>query len=663
MLDHKETEEETLRFWEDNKIYEKSKSKNKKGKKYYFMDGPPYATGHIHMGTALNKILKDVAMRVKRLQGFDVFDRPGYDTHGVPIEFQVEKEIGSKNKKDIENYGVKKFVEKCRDYATRHIGVMNEEFSKLGIWMDWSDPYVTLSDDYIESIWDVLKTAYDKKLLYLGSYSIHVCPRCATAVAYNEIEYSKQEDNAIFVKFPIKDKKNSYLIIWTTTPWTLPANVGIMANPNVNYQEIELSSGERWTIAEPLVQKIMSTLETGYTVRNTFLGKKMDGWEYENPLAKHIKIKVKNGYKVVLSGRYVTVEDGSGLVHCAPGHGKEDYEVGKENGLDIICPVGIDGYLNSETGKYAGKKAREVDREIIEDLRKDGLLVYEHKYMHDYPHCWRCKQALLMLAIPQWFLKISEIHSKILKENEKTIWVPGWAKLRMKAWLEGIGDWPISRERYWGTPLPIWTCKKCGNEKVIGSLEELRKLSKTKKIGVHKPEIDEIKIPCSCGEDMKRVNSVLDVWFDSGVSSWAALRYPTEKKAFEKYWPADLNIEGTDQFRGWWNSQLILSMIKFGKKPFENIGVHGMVLDISKRKMSKSAGNAVSPHEVANKFGKDKLRYYLAKMSKGEDFAYDERIFRDIDNLFRVLINVNTFVNQLKPAKKNDPKNLLRSFL
>ncbi|MCK9596016.1 isoleucine--tRNA ligase [Candidatus Pacearchaeota archaeon] len=646
-----ETEKKIIEFWKENQIYEKSVKRNAKGKKFYMMDGPPYATGHIHMGTALNKILKDIAMRSHRLQGFDVFDRAGYDTHGVPIEFQIEKEIGSKSKQDIEKYGVKNFIEKCKEFATRHIGVMNSEFENLGAWMNFDNPYLTLNDDYIETIWDTFKVADQKKLLYLGKYPVHICPRCETAVAFNEIEYAKQEDNSIFVKFPLIDKKNTYLIIWTTTPWTLPGNTGVMANPNFIYQEIELSSGEKWILAKELIPEIMAILELGYKVVDEFSGKKMEGWEYENPLAKNIKLRAKNAYKVVLSSRYVNLEDGTGLVHCAPGHGKEDYEVGKEYGLDMPSPVGLNGLLTEEAGKYKGKKARVVDEEIIQDLEKDKALVYKMKYSHDYPLCWRCKTPLLMVAQPQWFLKISEIQKKLLEENEKVYWSPSWMKLRMKAWLEGISDWPVSRMRYWGTPLPIWMCDKCNEQIVIGSVKELRKvanLSETKKIGLHKPEIDEIIFKCKCGGKMKRVPEVLDVWFDSGVSSWAAL----SKEEYKKFWPADLNIEGKDQVRGWWNSQLILSEIRWGRKPMDSIIEHGMILDLGKKKMSKSLGNIISPKDIIEKYSRDYLRYYFAKTSKGEDFAFDESEFKDIQSFFRVLANVNNFVGQLDRKKE-----------
>ena len=636
-------EEQILSFWKKKKIYEKSVKKNKKGKLFYMMDGPPYATGYIHMGTALNKILKDISMRSHRNQGFNVFDRAGYDTHGVPIEFQIEKEIGSRSKKDIEKYGIKRFVNKCKKFATKFIKVMNKEFENLGVWMDFKNPYLTLNDNYIEAIWDCFKIADKKRLLYLGKYPIHICPRCETAVAYNEIEYSKQEDTSIFVKFPLKSqRKKVFLIIWTTTPWTLPGNTGIMVNPNFDYQEIETAKGETWIIAKKLVPKIMKEAGVDYTLKKIIKGKNMDGWKYENPLSKNLKLNIKNGYRVVLSSRYVNLEEGTGLVHCAPGHGKEDYEIGKKCGLDMPSPVDINGLLTGDAGKYAGKKARIVDEEIIRDLESDEFLVYKLRYTHDYPLCWRCKTALLMVSQPQWFLKISNIHAKLLKENLKTNWTPNYMKLRMKAWLQGISDWPVSRKRYWGTPLPIWICEECNKRIVVGSIKELKKLGGKVK-GIHKPEIDKVVLKCKCGGKMKRVEEVLDVWFDSGVSSWAALN-----KNQLKFWPANLNIEGKDQVRGWWNSQLILSQIKFNKKPFENILVHGMVLDLSKRKMSKSKGNIIAPQEVIKKYNRDYLRYYFAKTSKGEDFAFDEKEFKEIQKTFRILNNVNNFIFQLR---------------
>lgn len=651
-------EEEVHKYWKEKKIPEKVRGQNaKSARKYYFMDGPPYATGHIHMGTALNKILKDIAMRAARMRGFDVFDRPGYDTHGVPIEFQIEKEIGTKSRKDIEVFGIGKFVEKCREYATRHIDVMNSEFENLGVWMDWKNPYLTLSNDYIEAIWWTFKKAEEKGLLYLGKYPVHVCSRCETAVAYNEIEYTKQTDTSIYVKFKVKGENSKYLIVWTTTPWTLPGNTGVMVHPQYEYVEAELSNGETWIVAKGLVQKLMDAIEAAYAIKKEFKGIELKDLHYESPLEKNIKLNLddaerKSAYRVIMSERYVNLEEGTGLVHTAPGHGKEDYEEGKKNELPMPSPVAINGWLTAEAGKYSGKKAREVDSEIISDLESGNALVYKHPYAHDYPICWRCKSPLLMLSLPQWFFRVSGIQRRMLELNSETVWKPEWMQDRMKNWIGQLSDWPVSRARYWGTPLPIWICNSCGKRTVIGSIEELEKLSGKKINNVHKPEIDNIEIKCGCGAGKKRVPEVLDVWFDSGVSSWAALGYPQSSSQFKKFWPADLNLEGTDQFRGWWNSQLILSAIAFDRAPYKTIAVHGMVLGMGKKKMSKSLGNIVQPSEVIEKYNRDYLRFYLASTSKGEDLIFDIEEFNELNRFFSILWNAFNFAEmylQLKP--------------
>jgi isoleucyl-tRNA synthetase len=641
-------EEEIISFWKEKGIPQKAAEQGEKP--FYMMDGPPYASGHIHMGTALNKIVKDVAIRSRRMQGFMVRAQPGYDTHGVPIELQIEKRLGIKNKKEIEKYGVDRFVDECRKFATQYIETMNTEFLDLGIWMDWENPYLTLSNEYIEGIWWTFKRADEQGMLYLGNYPVHVCSRCETAVAYNEIEYHKQADTAIYVKFPVEGEKGRFLIIWTTTPWTLPGNTGVMVHPDFEYAEVRLSNNEIWIIAKERVEELMGAIEAGFSVERTFRGKELEGLRYGNPLAKNLKLpKTENAHRVILSKRYVNLEEGSGLVHLAPGHGKEDYDAGTKAGLPSVSPVNIDGMFKQEAGKYAGGKAREIDSEIISDLEKDGYLAYRHSYTHDYPSCWRCKSPLLMLSLPQWFFGVEKLRERMLELNNEVSWVPDWGKARFKNWLESLGDWPISRQRYWGTPLPIWVCGKCGSKKVIGSVEELKKEAGITEVkDLHKPWVDGITISCSCGSAMKRVPEVMDVWFDSGCCSWASLGYPKDEGLFRKFWPADINIEGSDQIRGWWNSQMITSVICFNKKPYKKIVMHGMVLDVSKRKMSKSLGNIITPTEVIEKANRDALRFYLVSQSRGGDLLFDWDEFRNIGRLFNTLVNSCNYLSMYR---------------
>ncbi len=656
----KKIEKEILEFWEKNQIPKKTRESKKNLKTFFFMDGPPYATGYIHIGTAWNKIIKDCFIRFWRMQGFNVWDQPGYDTHGTPIEVKVEKELGFHSKKDILDFGVKNFVEKCRHYATRFIGVMNDQFSNLGVWMNWENPYITLKNEYIEGAWFTFKKSFEKGLLYKGNYPVHVCPRCETVVAYNEIEYTKLTDPSIYVKFPVKGKNNEFLLIWTTTPWTLPANTGIMVHPDFEYAKVRVED-EILIIAKELVETVMKKagIET-YEIIETFKGKELEETKYESPLKHIVPIQrdLKNGHRVVLSRRFVSLEEGTGLVHSAPGHGLEDYKVGLEYNLPVLSPVNLNGTFTEDAGYWLkGKFTKAADNEIIDELEKKGFLFHKENVTHDYPQCWRCDSALLLISVPQWFFKITAVRDKLLSENKKVKWIPEWAGKRFENWLEGLGDWPISRQRYWGIPLPIWECE-CGRIEVIGSLKELKEKSNLEKeIDLHKPEIDEVKIKCKCGREMKRIPDVLDVWFDSGVSTWASLEYPNKKDLFEKMWPSDFQTEGPDQIRGWWNSQLITSVLTFDRAPYKTILFHGFVLDAHGAKMSKSRGNIVMPEDVVEKYGRDVLRFYLLSSAVWNDFYFNWEDVVDTNKMFNIFLNIHNFVKTYGENQEK-PKNL-----
>jgi isoleucyl-tRNA synthetase len=653
---NRQEEEKIQRFWKENRIYEKLKERGKGKKKFYFLDGPPYATGHIHIGTALNKILKDVFIRFWRMQGFDVWDQPGYDTHGLPIENKVEKKLGIKSKQDIERLGIDKFNKECKKFATEFIDIMSSQFENVGVWMDWKIPYLTLSNKYIEGAWTTFKKGFEKGFLYHGLYTVHVCPHCETAVAYNEIEYKKLTDPSIYVKFKVKGK-NEYLVIWTTTPWTLPSNTGVMVHPKAKYVRVK-ANNETLILAKELLGVVMDKLKCqDYEVVDTFLGKTLVGLEYDHPLSDSFPFinELEGAHRVVPSEQYVNMNEGTGLVHSAPGHGEEDYKIGKKEGLPIVCPLNMNGTYNKECGKYSGMFVKSADHEIIKELKEKGVLLHEEKITHDYPECWRCHSPLLQMAVPQWFFKVTDIRDDLLKENQKVNWIPKWGGQRFKNWLESLGDWPISRQRYWGIPLPIWRCQKCDNVKVIGTRDELPNPPED----LHRPYIDEVILDCECGGKMKRIEDVLDVWFDSGVASWATINYPKQTELFDEMWPADLNIEGSDQVRGWWNSQMITSMITFGKAPFKNILFHALILDVHGNKMSKSLGNIVTPEDVISKYGRDVLRFHLLSSPAWEDSYFNWLEAEALHKNFLVIQNSFRFVKMyVKDVKKPEKLNV-----
>ncbi|MEM5880012.1 MAG: isoleucine--tRNA ligase [Candidatus Aenigmatarchaeota archaeon] len=643
-------EEKILNFWEENKIYYKQKEKLKNKKIFYFLDGPPYATGYIHMGTALNKILKDFFIRIYKMYGFNVWDQAGYDTHGLPIEYQVEKQLNFKSKKDIENFGIENFIKECKNFATKFIGVMNSQFKNLGVWMNFDNPYLTLTNEYIEGAWYTFKEAYKKGYLFKGFYPVHICPRCETVLAYNEIEYEELEDPSIYVLFKLKEE-DKYLIIWTTTPWTLVDNEAIMVKPSAKYVEVKVND-KIYIVAKDLLEKLAKEFNwANYEIIREFEGKELEFKEYEHPFSDLLEFDKSNIYKVILSERFVSLTEGSGLVHAAPAHGKEDYIVCKEYNLPIINSVNINGTFNF--GIFKDKTIKEVNEIVIKILRERNALLKEEKIKHEYPICWRCKSPLYIITIHQWFFKVTEFRDKLLEEIEKVVWYPNSAKYRMKDWLQNLSDWPISRQRYWGIPLPIWECKNCGNIKVIGSVKELG----IEIEDLHRPYIDRIKLKCErCKSEMERIKDVLDVWFDSGVAPWASIGLHKNKKLFKKFWPVQLEIEGPDQIRGWWNSQIITSYMTLGEAPYRRIVMHGFVLDAHGRKMSKSLGNIVAPEEIIDKYGRDVLRAYFLLGFPWEDYYFDWKEVEEINRKLNIIRNVFNFIKlyvNKKPEKKN----------
>ena len=652
-FDLNELEEKIQEEWEHNNTYEKTKETLKGGKKYYFLDGPPYASGAIHLGTAYNKILKDAVARYLSMRGYNVRRQAGWDCHGLPIEVKVEERLGIKNKKEIEELGIEKFVEECKDWAYEHIEIMGKQFQRLGVWMDWSQPYMTLKDEYIGAAWWTIKRAHEKGLLTKNLRVVTWCPRCETALAEAEIEYKDRADPSIYVKFPVEGKEDEYILIWTTTPWTLIGNLAVMMHPDYEYVRAKTEEGVL-ILAKELAPILKDNLGLDYEVIETLVGADLEGMRYSNPLSDKILLKPKSeAYKVIFAD-FVSLEEGTGCVHSAPGHGPEDFEACAEYGIEPLCPVDERGNFTADAGKYANMRVKKDDGVIIKDL--GDALLHSEEITHRYGHCWRCKTPIIYRATEQWFISIAPIKEKMLQEIEHVDWVPEWAgSSRFKDWVTNARDWTISRQRYWGIPLPIWVCEKCGELGVIGSREELRGLGFEVK-ELHKPYVDEVELKCSCGGIKKRVPDVLDVWFDSGVAAWASLGYPSNKAELQEWYPADFITEGHDQTRGWFYSQLGCGIIAFDEVPYHRVLMHGFTLDEKGEKMSKSLGNVVKPEEVIDKYGVEVLRFYSLWSNKPwDDLRFNWEEVRVVQKMFNVLWNAYVFATTYMEIDSYDP--------
>lgn len=630
-----EIEGEVLKHWEVNSIYEKASARNKGNKKFYFLQGPPYTSGRLHIAHAWNNTAKDIIMRYKRMQGFDVWDRAGYDMHGLPTENAVMKMLNIHTKEEIVKYGVDKFIEACIKFSSDNALLMDKDLWRFGVWMDYDNAYWPIKNYFIEGEWWLIKKARQDKRLYKGKKVMTWCSSCETALAKHELEYENDKDTSIFMKFKVKGKNNEYLIIWTTTPWTIPYNLAVMVNPELEYVKAKVDN-EVWIVSKALVNALLGSWDRKYEIIETFAGDKLEGMKYLHPMVdeipslKDVRDKYKNAHTVILSTQYVDVTAGSGLVHCAPGCGPEDYEVGLEYDLPPYNNLNEQGVFEN-MGPYNGKIAKVDDKFFIERLKQLGSLIETSPVEHEYAHCWRCKKPVVFRATEQWFMKVEDLRPKLIEENQGAYWVPDKCKKSYDLWMSNLKDNSITRQRFWGCPVPIWECenKQCSHVEVIGSAKELKEKAVDNKIpkDFHRPWIDAVKLKCpKCGKEMSRISDVLDVWIDAGTASWNCLEYPARDDYFKKWWPADFILEATEQVRLWFSMLNICSLIGFNKKCYDNVYAHGMILDWHGVKMSKSLGNIISPYEVVDKYGADVLRYYMNGTTSGENinFSWDD---------------------------------------
>ena len=621
-LNFVDREKKVEQFWKENKIFEKSMDSRKEGETYTFYDGPPTANGKPHIGHVLTRVIKDMIPRYRTMKGCMVPRKAGWDTHGLPVELEVEKKLGLDGKEQIEAYGMEPFIQQCKESVWKYKGMWEDFSSTVGFWADMDHPYVTYDDNYIESEWWALKEIWNKNLLYKGFKIVPYCPRCGTPLSAQEVSqgYKTVKERSAIVRFKVVGE-DAYFLAWTTTPWTLPSNLALCVNPDETYCKVKAADGYTYYLAEALMDKVLGKLakedEKAYEILETYKGKDLEYKEYE-PLwecTKEAAAKQKKKAHFVVCDSYVTMSDGTGIVHIAPAFGEDDNRVGRDYNLPFVQFVDGQGNMAKET-PYAGVFVKKADPLVLVDLDKEGKLFDAPKFEHDYPHCWRCDTPLIYYARESWFIKMTAVKEDLIRNNNTINWIPeSIGKGRFGDWLENVQDWGISRNRYWGTPLNIWQCE-CGHMHSIGSRQELFEMSgdeKAKTVELHRPYIDEITLKCpECGGTMHRVPEVIDCWFDSGAMPFAQHHYPFENQdLFEQQFPADFISEAVDQTRGWFYSLLAESTLLFNKAPYRNVIVLGHVQDENGQKMSKSKGNAVDPFDALEKYGADAIRWYF----------------------------------------------------
>ena len=660
-------EEKVSLFWDKNRIFQKLVEMKKGGPLFRFLEGPPTANGFMHVGHARGRTMKDVFLRFKTMQGHNVWRQAGWDCHGLPVELEVERKLGIKSKGEIgQKISLPKFITQCQELVDFYIDHWRKASEKLGLWLDYDHAYETRDEDYIEFVWWTLNKAHAMSLLVEDFRVVPTCPRCETSLSSHEVAqgYATVKDPSIFVKFPLKGEKNSFIVIWTTTPWTLPGNEAVCVHPKFDYAKVRVGK-EVWILATALVDAVMK--EVGVTeleILESIKGKELKGLKYVHPLLEevsaHEKHKGKLDHSVIL-GEHVTLEEGTGCVHTAPAHGPEDFDVGKKYGLPVFSPVNLSGHFTDEGGKYVAKYVKEADSIILDDLKKRGLLLKSGIIEHEYPLCWRCDTPLIHRADKQWFLRIDPLKDNILKENEAVDWIPEWAGTsRFRDWIVNAEDWCISRSRIWGTPLNVWVCESCGEKKVVGTVKELESLAKflPKDLKLHKPWIDRVLLECQkCGGKMNRVDYVLDCWLDSGAAHAAAVNYLKNNLFFNQLYPYEFITEAVDQTRGWFYSLIFTGVMLFNKGPYKRVLCQGLVLDKYGQKMSKSKGNVIWALDAMKRVGVDPLRLYILwKSHPWDSLAFD---FDEVDQTKRwlsILWNVFSFSTTYMNLDEFDPK-------
>ena len=639
--DFKALENDILKFWEDNNIYQSIKKKNHGKQKFYWLQGPPYTSGRIHLGTAWNHCLKDLLLRYKRMKGFDVWDRGGWDMHGLPTESKVQKKFDLATKKDIVEFGMEKFVKECLKFSEENAELMSQDFWRMGVWMNNNNAYMPIHNSFIEGVWYLIKKAHEKNRLYEGKKVMTWCKSCETALAKHELEYKTVKDLSIFVKFRIQGKSDEYLIIWTTTPWTIPFNLAVMVNPELDYIRAKVLVDEKqkkyetWIVSTVLSGVFINGVANKqYEMIEQFKGDKLLGLKYQHPFHDEMPIYVelqkkhKNVHTVILSEEFVDTSAGTGLVHCAPGCGPEDFEIGKRYEIPAFNDIDELGVFSGDTGRFVGMIAKDDDNIFIDVLREKGALIETSYVDHEYAHCGRCHNPVVFRATDQWFFKTEDLKDRMIEFNKSIYWYPETAKNAFDSWLGNLKDNSITKQRFWGTPVPIWICDddNCRKFEVIGTIDELKQKSVDHKVpdNLHKP------------------------WIDAGSVSWNCLDYPKNTELFEKYFPADFIVEGKDQIRGWFNLLMVSSTLAFDRPSFKNVAMHGFITDIEGEKMSKSLGNIISPFEIIEKYGADTFRYYSIDITIGDDMNYSwDEVALKHKNLI-ILWNLHNFLIDFK---------------